>query len=248
MYSFSVGTLASKGYYVLNFKSGYTLAKDDILSNLFRIAIEKKVNILEFNLLINKDVKINENSFNLIKCIHSNSSINTNEIKYNKDYKEIDQENELLINKLILNEKYKDIIIKYQLNKYNQIIYNNYDDIIIFLFNKMKYNFMSSNIFGVIKNINNINSLKLSQLSNDKKQKISDSIFYIDFIYNHSSNVYKDKKYVYNEYISRLSLIYNKLVPKTNLSIKLFKKFMNCSYINEKEKQELFFFYKSLNN
>ena len=100
MNSFIIGALSSKGKYILNLKSGYTLAKKNIIKNLYNIANQENIDILEFNLLINKDEIINENSFDLIKCSHFNSSINTSEIKYNKNYKEIVQSKELLINKL----------------------------------------------------------------------------------------------------------------------------------------------------
>ena len=94
MYSFNKGILASKGKYILNLKSGYTLTKKNILKSLIALIEYENVDILEFNLLINKDDIINENSFDLYKCNHFNSTIDTNEIKYNKNYKEIDQNKE----------------------------------------------------------------------------------------------------------------------------------------------------------
>ena len=97
MYSFSIGAFASKGQFILHMESGYTLAKRNILKTLYNFANKRKLDILEFNLLINKDDNINENSFNIYKCLHFNSSHNTNEIKYNKNYKEFEQEKELLI-------------------------------------------------------------------------------------------------------------------------------------------------------
>ena len=248
IYSNSIGIMASKGKYILLFKSGFTFAKKNILINLYNYAINNNIEILEFNLLINKDDIINENSFNLYKCQHMNSIFNTSELKYNKNYEEFDQEKELLINKLILSSLCKDIINQYKLIEYKEITYNHYDDILIYLFNERKYIFKHIDQFGVIENINQVNSLELNKLINDNEQKIFDSIFYINFLFDNSQNTHKDKKIVYDKFVNILGLIYNKLVSKSNLSIKLFRKFMDCEYINETEKLELNFFYNSLNN
>ena len=248
MHSFSIGALASKGQFILHMESGYTLAKQNILKTLYNLANQRKLDILEFNLLINKDDNINENSLNIYKCLHFNSSHNTNEIKYNKNYKEFEQEKELLINKLVRSEIYKSIIYKYKLFEYNKIIYNNYDDIIIFLLEQKKYSFQHTNRFGVIKNINDFNSLELNQIANKNEQQINDSIFFINFLFEHSRNRYKEKKLVYDKYVNLLSLINNKFTNNPIESFKLFKKFMKCKYIKEIEKQELLFFYNSLKN
>ena len=248
IYSNSIGIMASKGKYILLFKSGFTFAKKNILINLYNYAINNNIEILEFNLLINKDDIINENSFNLYKCQHMNSIFNTSELKYNKNYEEFDQEKELLINKLILSSLCKDIINQYKLIEYKEITYNHYDDILIYLFNERKYIFKHIDQFGVIENINQVNSLELNKLINDNEQKLFDSIFYINFLFDNSQNTHKDKKIVYDKFVNILGLIYNKLVSKSNLSIKLFRKFMDCEYINETEKLELNFFYNSLNN
>ena len=248
MYSFNKGILASKGKYILNLKSGYTLTKKNILKSLIALIEYENVDILEFNLLINKDDIINENSFDLYKCNHFNSTIDTNEIKYNKNYKEIDQNKELLINKIIKSDIYKDLIHKYKLNNYNEVIYNYYDDILNFLFDKQKYTLKHVDIFGIIKNIKCINLLDLNQISNNIQQKISDSVFYINFLFDHSLNDYREKKYVYDQYINKLGLLYNRYSPKSNKSLKLLRKFINCEYINEIERKELAFFYNSLIN
>ena len=247
IYSFSVGALASKGKYILNFQTGYTLANNNILSKLYNFSIDKKIDILEFNLLINKDDYIYQNSFNLYKCSHLNSSLNTSIIKYNTNYNEIDQEKEL-INKLFRSEVYKDIIYKYKLAEYENIIYNYFDDILYFLFNKKEYIFHRLNIFGTIKNIKIIKAIKLNNITKNIQIKRNDSIFYINFLFDNSANEYNDKNFVYNEYINKLSLISNKLLPETNQSFILFKKFMECKYIKYLDKLELAFFYKSLNN
>ena len=248
MYSYAVGTLVSKGQYIINCQSGYSFSKSDILMKLYNKANKKKIDVLEFNLLINKDDYIKEDSFQLYKCHHFNSSLNSDIIKYNKNYKEIDQNKELLINKLIRSEIYKEIINKYKLFKYKKKIYNYYDEILIYLLNKNNYVFEHINIFGIIKNINQVNSLKLNQIMINNKQKALDTIFYINFIFENSDDSYQDKKFVYEEYINRLSLVNNHFITKSNQSIKLFKKLIRCEYINEIDKRELEFFYASINN
>ena len=248
MHSFITAILASKGQYILCLKSGYTLTQKNTLPNLYNLLNNEKIDILEFNLLVNKDNIINESSLNLYKCHHFNSSFDTNIIKYNKNYKEIDQEKELLINKLIRTEIYKRIIHEYKLGEYKNSLFNNYDDIIMFLLKKNEYTFKYTNIFGLIKNINYVNSLKLNKLANNIQQKTSDLIFYINFLFDHSENDYKDKKMVYDEYINILSIISNKLPHKSKIAFNLLKKFMKCKYINYIEKQELSFYYASLIN
>ena len=249
MVSLIDGVLASKGQYIIIFQSGYTFSKKDVLLNLYEMGNYKKIDVLEFNLLINKDDRINKKSLNLFRCHHYNSSLNTSTIKYNEKYKEIDQDKDLLINKLIRTEILKVLIINNKLYKYEKIIYNNCDDIIIFLINKSKYNnFYHADIFGVIKNIKKVNSLKLNKISNNIKRKINDYFFYIYFLFDHSENNHEDIKFVYTEYINLLGTISNKLSPKTDKSIKILKKFINSIDINEYEKQNLIFFYNSLNN
>ena len=248
IYSFIAGALASKGEYILNFQSGYTFAKNNTLNTLYSFSKLNKIDVLEFDLLINKDDTINESSFKLFKCYHFDSDLNTSIIKYNKKYKEFDLEKELLINKLIRTEIYQDIIKKYKLINFKKIIYNHYDDILIYLLNQNKYTFTHINIFGVVNNIKHTSSLKLNKIANKNEQKINDSLFYINFLFTHSKNEYEDKKYVYDEYINLLSIIYNKFAPKSDISIKLFKKFIECKYIKEIDKLELSFFKNSLNN
>ena len=93
-----------------------------------------------------------------------------------------------------------------------------------------------------------MNSLQLNKFVNNIDQKTTDLIFYIKFLFDHSANVYKDKKMVYDEYVNILSLISNKMPHQSNLSFNLLKKFMKCKCINLIEKQELSFYYASLIN
>ena len=248
LHSYSIGVLKSNGEYILILQSGYTLSKQNILSELYNYATNNKIDILEFNLLINKDFILNNNSFSLYRCLHYKSKINFKILKKNKNYKEMDQKRELLFNKLIKKNIYKNIIYKYELNKFESSIYNHYEDIILFLLNKNNALFKHIDINGLIKNNNFLEHLKLKNIMNNKSQKITDSIFYINFIFDNSNNTFNEKKYVLNEYINLLNLIYNKYIPINNDSNKLFKKFLECEYINEEDKIELKFFYNSLIN
>ena len=149
---------------------------------------------------------------------------------------------------VIKTSTYKDLIYKYKLDHHKKVIYNYFDDIIIFFLSKRLYKFRHSKTFGIIKNINSVKSLELNKIANNIEQKRNDSLFYINFLFEHSSNNYKEKKLVYEKYINILSLIHNKFLPESNKSIKLLNKFLKCEYINEIEKLELIFFYNSLKN
>jgi len=142
----------------------------------------------------------------------------------------------------------KIIIFKYKLYSLNITIFNYYENIFIFLFDKYKLKFKHIEQFGIIQNKNNIEIIKNEKISNNKNQLINDSIFYINFIFDHSNNTYLDKKFVLFEFINILSIIYNKFNKITNNSIKLIEKFINCKYINNDDKKELIFFYNSLVN
>ena len=91
----------------------------------------------------------------------------------------------------------------------------------MFLLSKSLCKFKHIDYFGILKNINEVNSLKLNRISNNIEQKVNDNL---------------------------LSLVNNKFLPESSNSIKLLNKFLKCKYINKIDKLELEFFYKSLNN
>ena len=111
-------------------------------------------------------------------------------------------------------------------------------------------NFNQTNIFGVIKNIKNTNSLKLNNIIEDKNQKIKDSIFYINFIFENSYNSFEEKKFVLNEFYNVMNIIFNKFnINNTESeSFILYEKFMKCHYITQSDKHYLRFYYNSLIN
>ena len=247
LYSYSKGVLESKGEFILLLKSGDTLTKDNILSQVYNSTINNKNDILEFNLLINGNENINSNSLRLYICKHIKSEIILPSFKYNKNYKEIDQEKDLINNKLIRSNLLKDIIKKYNLNKYKNKIYNYFDEIILFLIYKEKRKFIHINNFGVILLTNNIKKFSEIFLKNEE-QKINDSIFYINFLFENTRNNFKEKKIVLYEFYNILSIIYNKFNKITKTSEKLYKKFLYCKFIEESEKTNLKFYISSLLN
>ena len=246
--SISFGVLSSKGKYILILEPSNTLVKQNTLNELYNIINNGNIDILEFNLLINTQKIINKNSLNLYKCHHFKSDLNLEIFKYNKNYINIDQQKELLINKLIKSDLFKNIIKKYKLNEIQREVYNYYDNIFLFALKNSNNNFNRSNIFGVIKNIYNFNSLKINNIFKDKTKKIKDSIFYINFILDNSYNSFKEKKYVLNEYFNVMSIIYNKFNNISSESYILYEKFMKCQYITQSDKKYLQFYYNSLIN
>ena len=246
--SISFGVLSSKGKYILILEPSNTLVKQNILNELYNVINDGNTDILEFNLLTNTKEIINKNSLNLYKCHHFKSDLNLEIIKYNKNYINIDQKKELLINKLIKSSLFKNIIKKYKLNEIQSEVYNYCDNIFLYALKKSTNKFNRTNIFGVIKNIYNINSLKINNIIKDKKKKIKDSIFYINFIFENSYNSFEEKKFVLNEFFNVMSIIYNKFNDISKDSYYLYEKFMKCHYITQTDKKYLKFYYNSLIN
>ena len=138
--------------------------------------------------------------------------------------------------------------MEYKLYKCNKTVFNYYEDIVLFVLKKYKLKFRHIDEYGVIQNKNNIDTLLLNNIKKDEKQLINDTIFYINFLFDNSNNSVLDKKYVLEEFINALSIIYNKFIIITNDSLKLLEKFINCKFINEEDKMELKFYYNSLIN
>ena len=248
IYSISIGVLSSKGKYILILEPSNTLAKQNVLNRLYNIISDGNIDILEFNLLINNQETINKNSLILYKCYHFKSEINLEVIKYNKNYINIDQQKDLLINKLIKADLFKSIIKEYKLNEFQRLVYNYYDNIFLYFLLKSNNKFKRTNIFGIIKNINNTKSLNINKIIEDKKQKVKDSVFYLNFLFENSYNSFEEKKFVLHEFFNLMSIMYNKFISISSESNILFGKFMKCSFITQTDKIYLKFFYNSLIN
>ena len=180
--SYFTGILESKGEYILTIKPGYTLSKRTILNEIVK-NIDDNLDILEFNLLINDNEIIRNDSLYLYKCSHFKSEINIDSFLFNQNYKKIDLEKELIINKLIKSNVYKRIINKYKYFFIDNKIYNYFDELILFLFKKEKIEIKHINNFIIIKNSKIIKSFDLYPEINNEKQLSEDSIFYINFLF-----------------------------------------------------------------
>lgn len=247
LYSISIGILNSKGNYILILQPTFLLYNENVLVELYYKIIKHDLDILEFNLLTQFD-NTKKISSNLYKCSHVKTAINISSIKINKLYKDIDQENEIIFNKLIKGSFFKNIIKKNNLDKYPEIIYNYFHNIFLFCLISNNTNIYHFDIIGIIQYTNQTKDLKIFKFFNNKQQKINDSIFYINFLYNKTENTFEGKKIALNELFNKLSIIYNKFNKITNYSIKLIEKFNNSKLINISDKIDLNFYYKSLIN
>ena len=248
IYSISKGVLACKGKYILILESSYTLAKENSLNYIYNLIISNNIDILEFNILINLKENFNKNSLSIYKCPHFKSQVNLSAIKYNQNYIGIDQQKDLLVNKLIRLELFKSIIKRYKFYEIKRKIFNYYDEIFLFSLKKNNCTFLHLNIFGIIQNINNSNSLNVNNIKKEKNQKIKDSIFYINFLYDFSDNSIESKEFVVNELFNIMNIIYNKFTKITKESYNLYEKFINCKFISKYNKNLLKLYYRSLVN
>ena len=246
-YSYSIGIMKSKGDYLLILESGNTLTKDTILNDLYLNLVNDTLDILEFNILVNRNGKFSETGLSLYKCSHHKSEIDLSKIKYNKKYREIDEEKELISNKLIKSSLYKNITNNFISTFYNKTIFNYYDDSILFLLNKLNVKFKHIDVYGIIK-YNNDKKNKLYDIINDKMQIYIDSIFYINFLFDNSENTNESKNYVLTLFYNIMHIIYNKFNKVTDESEAIMKKFLNCKYITFDEKLNLELYFISLNN
>ena len=169
-------------------------------------------------------------------------------MQFYEDYKGIDIQKELLANKLIKTNIFKNIIYKYKFNEIPRKIYNYYDDIFLFDLKNSSYLFKHVNIFGIIQNYYNLNSLNISNIMKEKNQKIKDTIFYINFLYENTLDTFEEKEIVIKEFYNVMNIIYNKFNRITQESYNLYEKFINCKNIDQLNKDFLKFYYLSLIN
>ena len=100
----------------------------------------------------------------------------------------------------------------------------------------------------MIKYINRINNCSLFKIMNNDSQLYQDSLFYINFIFDNSNTNFQEKKLVLYEFYNIMGFIFNKFVKKNNETKMLYQKFIISKYISNEDKDELRFYYKSLNN
>ena len=238
------GTFFCKGENIIILQPGYSFAHNNTLYELNNYIINNNEDILEFNLLMNNDIKMNENNLMQYYCIHQNSKVEKiiDTIKYNKKMREIDQEKELLLNKIIKTEIFKNLISKFKLIYNNKIVDNYYNEIILFSLSKTNYTFKHIDYFGIIEY-----SPIIEELDKDIYPTIiDDSIFYIDYLYENTNNSFYDKEIALNEFFELFGLIYNKFNKITKPAYNLYKKFYESNFISPSNKRLLRFYFLSL--
>jgi glycosyltransferase involved in cell wall biosynthesis len=238
------GTFFCKGENIIILQPGYTLTHNNTLYELNNYIINNNEDILEFNLLMNNDMKMNENNLMQYYCIHQNSKVEKiiDTIKYNKKMREIDQEKELLLNKIIKTEIFKNLISKFKLKYDNKIVDNYYNEIILFSLSKTNYTFKHIDYFGIVEF-----SPIIEELDKDIYPTIiDDSIFYIDYLYENTNNSFYDKEIALNEFFELFGLIYNKFNKITKPAYNLYKKFYESNFISPSNKRLLRFYFLSL--
>ena len=238
------GVFFCKGENIIILQPGYSFAHNNTLYELNNYIINNNEDILEFNLLMNNDIKINENNLMQYYCIHQNSKVEKiiDTIKYNKKMREIDQEKELLFNKIIKTEIFKNLISKFKLIYDNKIVDNYYNEIILFSLSKTNYTFKHIDYFGIVEF-----SPIIEELDKDIYPTIiDDSIFYIDYLYENTNNSFYDKEIALNEFFELFGLIYNKFNKITKPAYNLYKKFYESNFISPSNKRLLRFYFLSL--
>ena len=248
LHSISIGILISRGEYILTLKPGVTLAKDNILDELNKETKNKLIDLFEFTHLINNEETIINNSIVLYRCEHIKSKIDIKTIKFNKNYRDVDQNKELLFNKLIKASLLKKAINSLNLEKYNNIVYNYYDDIILFALSKLNPKFQYVKIFGTVQYTNDVFEPNFEKIMKEKEQKIKDSIFYINLIYKISGDNSQGKQFVLQEFYNLMSIIYNQYITISKEAEQLFQTFIDSQYISNLDKKRLYIYYNSLVN
>ena len=246
------GVLAAKGDYVLILQPGITLYLNNTLSDLYEQIVDlDSPDVFEFRHLINNDDFVHNNSLNLYNIKpNRNIKIDLAKIKINEDYKSIDENKEILFNKFIKTKKLKNImedIIKFNKQK-NISLYNYYDDIILFALNKTKATYGYTRTIGTIQYINKVRQLNISKIMDDEKQKMEDSIFYIDYLFKNSKNKEAEKMRVLHEFYNILADIFNRFNDVPSTAFNLQRKFLDCDEIPQEEKDNLEFYINSLLN
>ena len=246
------GVLAAKGDYVLILQPGITLYLNNTLSDLYEQIVDlDSPDVFEFRHLINNDDFVHNNSLNLYNIKpNRNIKIDLAKIKINEDYKSIDENKEILFNKFIKTKKLKNImedIIKFNKQK-NISLYNYYDDIILFALNKTKATYGYTRTIGTIQYINKVRQLNISKIMDDEKQKMEDSIFYIDYLFKNTKNKEAEKMRVLHEFYNILADIFNRFNDVPSTAFNLQRKFLDCDEIPQEEKDNLEFYINSLLN
>ena len=250
LYSIYRGVQITNGDYILILEPGYTLARESTLNELYKNISNDNVDILEFNLLKNYNDKYIYNGISLYRCEHFNTEAeeDLNKMKFNEQYRDIDQEKELLVNKLIKGNLLRNFLEESKLNEYKEKIYYYYNEILLFILFRIHAEFRRTDILGIIQNINDFEEINKERNMIFKDYKVNNTIFYINFLFDKTDESFEDKLKAANEFNNLLSVIYNKFTRISKESKKLYEKFINCSYVSQYYKNMFQFYYNSLLN
>ena len=241
----------ARGDYTLILQPGMTLYQIDTLKDLFGQAKDLDFpDIFQFGHLINNDDFIKKNSLSLYRLKpNENIKSSLSTIKINDDYISIDVNKDILANKFIKTEKLKSISAEIEsIKDKKKPIYNYYEDIILFALKKAKAKKVISKTFGTIQYINKMRQLFIIRIMDDERQKMEDSIFYINYLFTHTKDEEKEKMKVLREFYNVLSDIFNRFNAVPIRAFDLKKKFLDCGSIPQDEKNNLEFYVSSLLN
>ena len=246
------GVINARGNYTLILQPGMNLYRNDTLYDLYEQARDLDYpDIFQFGHLINNDGFVHDNSLRLYKLKpNKNIKSSLSKIQINEDYKGIDTNKDILSNKFIKTEKLKTIMEEiYNFFSYKEKpIYNYYEDIILFALKKAKSKKAITKTFGTIQYINKIRRLNITAIMNDEKQKMEDSISYINYLFQHTDDEGKEKMKVLHEFYNMLGDIFNRFNDIPMLAFKIKERFMKCESIPQIEKKNLEFYINSLLN
>lgn len=242
--SISKAVLMARGNYVMIFNPLSSFIYSDSFENIIHEIEKSKSDIIEFDLY----KRLVNNYLILYKCKHSKSKFNFTQMKYNRDYKNIDINKELLSNKIIKTKYFKKIIKRYGINRINENIDYYYNELFYFSLESIPHKFAHVNNLKLYLNETNFDKIIFNDFSTQQSEIVNGTINYINFIYDHSNNTFNAKQKILNEYINLLSVIYNKYINVSASAINLYNKFINCNYISKENKDFIKFYIKSLKN
>ena len=234
----------SKGKYLMILDQNSYFRDDDTLENIYSIIEKDDFDIIEFNLY-----KILQNKYlNLYKCKHFLTQFNLKQIKFNLEFNEIDIKKELLTNKLIKADFIKYIIKKYKIEEIKENIDLYTNDILTFFIDLNNHKYIYISAINIYKNNSDFEKIRFNIFKSEQYSLISETIFFINFIFDNSENTIQVKEIVLKELFNVLNIIFNKFTKFSKSSIYLINKFFNCEYISVKNKNILKFYYNLLIN
>ena len=112
--------------------------------------------------------------------------------------------------------------------------------------NHYKYIYISS--INIYKKDIYFKKIIFNNFDSQNKKLIKETIFFIDYIFENSEDLFEVKEKVLKEFFNVLSIIFNKFTKVSLSSIKLLNKFINYRYISKINKNKLKIYYNSLLN